>query len=100
MAGAPVGLGAIAATAGGWAKTGGGEGLTRARCNTCGATATIAAATGAEAASTRAGTTVAAARLANCWRNTCGGGSALAGRAATIVFKVVTLTLVMLMLRI
>ena len=71
-----------------------------ARCSTCGATATAAFATGAEATIARVGTTVAAARLANCCLTTCGGGSALAERPAMTVFSTATLTLVMLTFRI
>jgi hypothetical protein len=55
-----------------------------------------------ESANTRAGTTVAAPRLTNCWFAACGGGSSVR-RAATIVFIsviLVVLTLAMLTLRI
>jgi hypothetical protein len=55
-----------------------------------------------ESANTRAGTTVAAPRLTNCWFAAFGGGSSVR-RAATIVFIsviLVVLTLAMLTLRI
>jgi len=61
-----LGAAGFGAAAGGRATTGGGLTLIEARCSTCGATAIMAFATGAEAARTVAGTTVAAARLAKC----------------------------------
>jgi hypothetical protein len=76
--------------------------LTGARCSACGGTASAAGATLPESANIRAGTTVAAPRLANCWFATCGGGSSVR-RAVAIVFIsviLVTLTLAILTLRI
>jgi hypothetical protein len=60
-----------------------------------------AGATGAALAKTRAGTIVAALRFAKVWLATCGGGSALPRLppALAIWLIVVTLTLVMLTLR-
>src|SRR6516164_420467 len=97
--GAEVSAGAVGAVAAGCGRTGGVI-ATAAPRSTCGETVTAASATWPDSTRTRAGTTVAAARFANCWRATCGGGSAAAGCAAIIVLILVMLTLVILMLRI
>ena len=97
--GAEVSAGAVRAVAAGRGRTGGVI-ATAAPRSTCGETVTAADATWLDSTRTRAGTTVAAARFANCWLATCGGGSAAAGCAAIMVLILVMLTLVILTLRI
>ena len=91
--------GVVVAIATGRGRTGGVI-ATAAWRRTCGGTATAAGATWPDSTRTRAGTTVAAARFANCWLMTCGGGSAVVGCTAMIVLILVMLTLVILTLRI
>jgi hypothetical protein len=95
---AEVSAGAVGAVAAGRGRTGGVI-ATAAPRSTCGEIATAAGATWLDSTRTRAGTTVAAARFANCWLATCGGGSAAVGCAAIIVLILVMLTLVILTLR-
>ena len=97
--GAEVSNGAVGAVAAGRGRTGGVM-ATAAWRSTCGGTATAAGATWPDSTRTRAGTTVAAARFANCWLTICGGGSEVTGCAAIIVLILVMLTLVILTLRI
>src|SRR5262245_4014078 len=96
---AAVGAGAVGAIAAGRGRTGGVM-ATAALRRTCGGTATAAGPVRPDSTRIRAGTTVAAARFANCWLTTWGGGPAAAGRAAIIVLILVMLTLVILTLRI
>src|SRR5215472_1340494 len=95
--GAEVSAGAVGAVAAGRGRTGGVI-ATAAPRSTCGETATAAGATWLDSTRTRPGTTVAAARFANCWLATCGGGSAAVGCAA-IILILVMLTLAILTLR-
>ena len=76
----------------------GGRTVTGACCNTCGRTVSAAGATAAELAITFTDTTVAAARFANCWFATCGGGSADRCAATILVILVILVTLTLAML--
>src|SRR5215831_8458332 len=95
---AVVDAGAVRTGAAGRGRSGGVM-TTLASRRTCGGTTTAAGRTWLDSTRARAGTTVAAARFANCWLTTWGGGSATPGRAPIIVLILVMLTLVILTLR-